>query len=187
VTIYRSAALGILAAALPPFAFLPAVECQHSTPTKTTISSEQNGSVPHEGDGVQSSPREEMLKSLEIRRRDAAYQDKLEKAKECAQIGADLKEIFERQKGLVAADFKKLNRLEKLARSIREEAGGDDDSAAEEMPRSLEEAIRRLAGASEELRKRVEKTPKHVVSAAVIAEANQLLGLIRHVKTLGGQ
>jgi hypothetical protein len=43
-------------------------------------------------------------------------------------------------------------------------------------------AVKRVAELADELRTLVEKTPRHVISASVIDQANKLLGLIQHVK-----
>lgn len=138
-------------------------------------------------DDDQTTPRDEMLKSLEIRRSEATYKENLSRAREAAQLSADVRETFKQQNALGATELKKLARVEKLARSIRNDAGGgDDDSTLPNPPASLGAAIERLAEMCEDFRKKVEKTPRHVVSAAVITSANQLIELTRLIKTFGG-
>ena len=131
--------------------------------------------------------REEMLRNVEVRRREAIYKENLERAKEGAQLGAELRDAYQKQKSLGQAEFKKLGRLEKLAKSIRNDNGGDDDDEAlKETPKDMLDALSRLAQMSDDLRKRVEKTPKHVVSSAVINCANQVLVLVRLIRAFGG-
>lgn len=138
-------------------------------------------------DANQSSRTEEMIKSAELRRDEAAYKENLERARETAQLGTDVRETYKRQRSLAAADLKKLARIEKLARSIRNDAGGDDDDTKlDDPPSTLDAALERLADLCEDFRKKVEKTPRHVVSASVIMSANQLIELTRLIKTLGG-
>jgi hypothetical protein len=139
-------------------------------------------------DDNQSSRTEEMVKSAEIRRDEAAYKETLERAREAAQLGSDVREAYRRQSSLAAAEIKKLARIEKLARSIRNDAGGGDggDAKLDDPPPTLAAALERLADLCEDFRKKVEKTPRHVVSAAVITSANQLIELTRLIKTLGG-
>ena len=127
--------------------------------------------------------REEMLKRLEVRRREEAYKENIERAKESAALGAELRQTYERTKSLGPADQKKLGRMEKLARAIREQAGGDDDKEGlEEVPTDPAASFAQLKELSEELQTKVEKTPRHVVSTSVISTANQLLELIRHIR-----
>jgi hypothetical protein len=46
----------------------------------------------------------------------------------------------------------------------------------------METAVKRVAELANDLRKLVEDTPRHVISASVIDQANKLLGLIQHVR-----
>jgi hypothetical protein len=136
----------------------------------------------------QSSPTEEMLKSTEIKRLEMMRKENLERARETAQLGAEICEAFEQHKSLGASEMKKVGRIEKLARSIRNEAGGDDDDEGlKDPPAQLGTALRRLSEMCEDLRKKVEKTPRQVVSATVIASANQLIALAKHIRTFGGK
>ena len=98
-----------------------------------------------------------------------------------------MRDTFKRQNSLDAAGLKKLARIEKIARSIRNDAGGGDDgSKIDDPPPNLGSALERLADLCEEFRKKVEKTPRNVVSASVITSANRLIELTRLIKTLGG-
>jgi len=126
-----------------------------------------------------------MLRNVEVKRREQLHKENLERAKETAELGAELGETFTRQKSLGSVEQKKLGRIEKLARAIRDQSGGDDDKEAlKESPPNIEDALARLQGLSQELRRKVEKTPKHVVSTAVINSANQLIELVRHIRSI---
>ena len=68
---------------------------------------------------------------------------------------------------------------------MRSEAGGSEDQGSlDKPPPDLATAVASLADASESLRSKVEKTPRQVVSASVIDEANVLLQLISIVRNL---
>jgi hypothetical protein len=54
----------------------------------------------------------------------------------------------------------------------------------EKPPTDLASAMEMLSDLSQSLKEKVEKTPKHVICATVIDEANVLLELIRIVRTL---
>lgn len=128
-----------------------------------------------------------MLRNLNVRRREAVYRENLERSKEAASLGAEIAEAFQKQQSLGSAERKKLGRIEKLAKNIRNDHGGDDDDEAlKELPKDLPEAVSRLARTAENLKDKVEKTPKHVVSSSVINSANQLLELIRLIRTFAG-
>ena len=123
---------------------------------------------------------EEMRAKRAIKLAEKEYQDNLERAREAAQLGAQLRDAYKQTKSLIRGDNKKLDRLEKLAKRIRTEAGGSTESTTvEDPPRELEATLVRIAELSEGLRKTVEKTPRQVVSASVIEQANVILELIK--------
>jgi hypothetical protein len=131
------------------------------------------------------SPEEELRQRAAIRHGEASYKENLERAREGAQLGAELRATFERNRSLSREDLKKLERMEKLARKIRGAAGGsDDDELLDDPPQRLEAAFVRLAELSEQLRKQVEKTSRLVVSASVIERSNEMIELIRLIRTL---
>lgn len=126
----------------------------------------------------------EMRARRDIKVAEKEHQENLERAVEVAKLGSELRDTYAQTKSFVRTDLKKLERLEKLTRKIRSEAGGSDDRDAtlEKVPAQLEPAISRLAEVSEEVRKGVEKTPRQVISASVIERANELLDLIAYIR-----
>jgi len=127
---------------------------------------------------------EEMLARREIKFAEKERKENLERAREAAQLGAEVHEAFAKNQTLGRTEIKKIERLEKLTRKIREEAGGSSgDVTIEDVPRDLNSALGKLEELSEEMRKGVEKTPRQVVSAFVIERTNQLLEIIRYVRS----
>ena len=134
------------------------------------------------------SPEVEMRARLEAQRAEKLRKENLDRAREVAQLGVELRDIYARNRSFDRNEIKKLERLEKLTRRIRSEAGGsDDDEKLKDAPREIDAALTRIADLSVELRKGVEKTPRLVVSASVIDRANQLLELINFVRVLTHQ
>ena len=126
---------------------------------------------------------EEMRAKRAIRLAEKEYKDNLNRAREAAQISTQLSDSYKRNGSLTREDNKRLDRLEKLAKRIRSEAGGSsEDPSPGEPPRELEATLARLAELSEALRKSVESTPRQVVSASVIEQANVILELIKFTR-----
>ena len=124
-----------------------------------------------------------MREKLRLKDEKKKYDENLARAREASQIATQLVETYEAKKVFGAADGKKLERLEKLTRRIRNEAGGSEtDADIKDIPTLMEAAVKQVAEMSEDLRKLVEKTPRRVISASVIDQANKLLGLIQHVR-----
>ncbi|HYJ89106.1 MAG TPA: hypothetical protein VEW46_23770 [Pyrinomonadaceae bacterium] len=148
-------------------------------PPPLTPSEQRNQSRPF------STLEEEMLAKRAINSADKAHKDNLNRARDLAALGASLADAFKEKNRLDREDLKKLEKAEKLAKNIRDAFGGStEEELIEKPPTSLADAMTQLATLTESLKERVEKTPKRVVSAAVIDEANVLLELIRIVKKM---
>jgi Mg/Co/Ni transporter MgtE len=151
----------------PPPGEPPAVN-----PTKTDSSSPDFGS-----------PESEMRAKLILKTEKKQYDENVARARDASQLATQLVEAYQAKKVFNSDDGKKLERLEKLTRRIRNEAGGSEtDPDVKDIPTALEAAVKQVAEVADELRKLVEKTPRHVISASVIDQANKLLGLIEHVR-----
>ena len=115
---------------------------------------------------------------------EAAHKEHTNRAREAAQLGAELLSTFERNKALDRVDLKKLERLEKITRRIRSRAGGSDDGdSPESVPRDIGASLARLAELSDELRKNIEKTARQVVSTAIIEQTNELIELVNQIRS----
>lgn len=133
-------------------------------------------------------PEAEMMARREIKVAEKERQENLERAREAAQLGAEIRDAFNKNQMLGSTDLKKLQRLEKLTRRIREQAGGSEGEVVVEFQSGeLESIIEKMAEMSETMRKGVEKTPRQVISAYVIEHTNELLEIIRHVRALTRQ
>jgi hypothetical protein len=131
------------------------------------------------------SPAEEMLRRAEIKHEEESHSEMVERSDEAAQIGEEILDSFSKNKSLTADDFKKLERMEKLARKIRGSAGGSDKvEGSETPPGKIEAAVERLAAISGALKKSVAKTSRLVISAAVIKNSNEVIELIRHIRSI---
>jgi hypothetical protein len=126
---------------------------------------------------------DEMRVKREIKFAEKEHRQNLDRAKQASDLGQELAASFRGKKSLDRDDFKKLERLEKLANKIRNEAGGtDDERSVEKKPKDLAEAIQCIVAVSASLNDKVQQTPRRVVSAATIDKANVLLELIRIVR-----
>ena len=127
---------------------------------------------------------EEMRAKRAIKFAEKEHQENLDRARDLTDVSKELLAAFKKKNGLDREDNKKLDRLEKLSKRIRSDAGGSEDEVSiEKPPADLSTAMCQLGEVSESLRNKVEKTPRQVVSASVIAESNVLLELIRIVRS----
>ena len=127
---------------------------------------------------------EEIRAKRELKIAEKEHQNNLNRAKEIGDIAKELKESFKDNATTLDREcFKKIERLEKLTKKVRSEAGGEDEEITiSPRPTDLPSAIKQIAEQGETLSKDVQNTPRRVVSASVIGSANVLLELIRLAK-----
>lgn len=131
-------------------------------------------------------PMDEELKAKRaIKFADREYQENLDRARDLSTLSTAVITSYKEKSRLDSDEIKKLEKIEKLAKAIRNAAGGSEaDTHMEKPPKDLPSAVSMLNDLSQSLKVKVEKTPKHVISAAVIDQANVLLELVRIVRTL---
>jgi len=133
-----------------------------------------------ESSGPLTTFEEELRAKRAIKIAEKEHEDNLNRAKEISQLGQSLKNDLKDRSALDREDTKKIDRLEKLTKKIRGEAGGeDDDVQIAAPPADVPTAVTQIADNAEQLSKDVLKTPRQVVSAAVIDRANVLLQLVK--------
>jgi hypothetical protein len=146
-----------------------------------------NNPAKDESDTNFGSPEAEMRAKQALKEEKKHYDEHLGRAREVSQIATQLLKTYEARKAFNSDDAKKLERLEKLTKRIRNDAGGSDsetDADIKEIPTETQMVVKRVAELADELREMVEKTPRNVVSAAVIDQANKLLGFVQHLRDI---
>ena len=129
------------------------------------------------------SPEREMRARQELKAEKKQYDENVARAREASGLASQLVKTYEAKKIFNSEDTKKFERLEKITKRIRSEAGGSDtDPDLKDIPGLMETAVKLVAELADDLRKLVEKTPRHVISAAVIDQANKILGLLQRVR-----
>lgn len=128
---------------------------------------------------------EDMRARRAIKLAEKEYQQNVGRARDLSLLGEAMNASYKQNSFLGREDIKKLEKAEKLAKSIRSAAGGSEsDDEIEQPPKDLTCALQMFAEVSASLKTNVEKTPKHVISTTVIDEANVILQLTRIVRSL---
>jgi hypothetical protein len=154
-------------------------------PTPTPLPRPVDGTFKNGDEAPMTTFEEEIRAKREIKIAEKEHQENLNRAKEISDIGKQLKN-FKDNSPLDRDCVKKIERLEKLTKKVRSEAGGDDEEITiSPRPTDLPSAIKQISEASETLSKDVQNTPRRVVSASVINNANVLLELIRLARGFG--
>ena len=123
------------------------------------------------------------LARMQIQREENEHKKLVSKAGQLREAAGSLAKDAEGGR-LPRSSEKKLKEIEKSARQIRSESGGaNEDTPLESPPGSLSEAVHQLDSLSERLNASMEKTSRRVVSATVVAEASEVIQLVKIIRT----
>jgi hypothetical protein len=162
------------------------VSAQTTTKPRSPISASSSTSVsadkssPQDDGPPLTTFEEEMRAKRAIKLAEKEHKQNLERAREVSQLAKQLQEGVKAKSQLDRDDLKLVERLEKLTKKIRGEAGGEaDEVQILNRPSDISSAVTQIFEVTESLSKNVQNTPRQVVSASVIDNANVLLELIR--------
>ncbi len=99
-------------------------------------------------DGIDFGNRESETRTrMVLKKEKKNYEEHVERAQEARDLAAELQKTYETARSFNAADYKKLERLEKLTRRVRNEVGGSKtDADPKELPRTHDEAVSHACG-----------------------------------------
>ena len=144
--------------------------------------------VKAEGEVPLSEMEEELNAKRAIKLAEKEHQENLDRAREIGQLGKELRDSLKDKTSIDRDCLKRVERLEKLTKKVRGEAGGEDEEVnISNRPTDIASATMQIADVSQSLSKDVQNTPRHVVSASVISRANVLLELIRMLRAFARQ
>jgi ABC-type multidrug transport system fused ATPase/permease subunit len=130
------------------------------------------------------SPESETRAKMLLKEEKKKYDEHVARAREVSTLANQICTSYETRKSFGAEDTKRLERMEKLTKRIRNDAGGEGSNEVdpENVPGTIEKAVKGVAAAAKDLQDLVEKTPRHVISAAVIDQANKLISMLQHLR-----
>lgn len=125
----------------------------------------------------------ETLVKNRIEREKKDFQELLARGEEAAKLSSEVDKSFVQNKQLTAEDRKKLERLEKISKKIREELGAGDDSDDEAVKvSSTSDAIDKLKILSAKLAEELKKTTRYTISAVAVQSSNAVLKIVRFIR-----
>jgi hypothetical protein len=127
---------------------------------------------------------DEMRSRMEIERQEKEYQKLVDSANQLSDLSDSVAKAYKERPVLTAEEVKKLASIEKLARHILTESGGEEvsEKTGEEGPVSVAEAIDKLTATAADVKKCVNTQTRFVVSANVIANSNDLIHLAQYIR-----
>lgn len=128
----------------------------------------------------------ETLAKQRIEQDNKDYKQMLERGEEAIKLSESLEKSFSANNTLSADDRKKLERLEKLVKKIRQDLGGDDDKETdadeEKTPLSMANAFKVLQENTVKLVSELKKSTRYTISAVAIQSTNLLLKIVKFVR-----
>jgi hypothetical protein len=147
-----------------------------------SVTSAQTATTPREQEDQNESFRDTMVR-MQIKREEDEHKKRLDKASKIRDLASDLLKDSEKGHLSNSAD-RKLRDIEKNARQIRTELGGsNDDTPLESPPDTLNKAVHQIDTVSEQFNTSLEKTSRQVVSATVLAEASEIIKLVKIIRS----
>ncbi len=128
---------------------------------------------------------QESLAKQRIEREKKDYAELLARGEEAVKLSDELEKSFAQNNQISSTDQKKLDRLEKLVKKIRNELGGDDgDKSAEldDKPLSVINALKTLQNNTVKLVDELRKTTRYSVSVVAVESSNLLLKVVRFLR-----
>jgi len=132
----------------------------------------------------ESSLPEDMRIKMAITRKEDEHKKVLEDVEKLNDMSSEIAKGYGERKRLSPDDLKKLGTIEKLARRVLSDAGGDEvDQKAEffeHLP--LADAVDKLSSAAFNIKKEITTGTRYGVSATVIANSNEVISLARFIR-----
>jgi hypothetical protein len=160
--------------------------------TASTLCAAQNsGSAEYRSPGDEarslrkSKPLKESLERMRIARDKKEYEEMMSRGDEMLRRTMQLERSVEVAGSVTDSERGQIAMIEKLAKQIRKQLGGDDDDyqAANKNPMSTTAAVKSLRSATTELHEQLKKTSRFTVSAAAIQSSNEVLRIARYLKS----
>jgi hypothetical protein len=124
----------------------------------------------------------EMRSRLAIERANNEHRKIVEDAQKMNDLSVDIAKRYEERNNLSSDDLKNVGTIEKLAKRILTFAGGSEEKIEEKRALSLSDCIIQLGKVAENVKKILLTESRHVISAKLIADANEAINLAQVIR-----
>jgi hypothetical protein len=124
----------------------------------------------------------EMRSRLAIERANNEHRKIIEDAHKLNDLSAEVAKRYGERNNLSSDDMKNVGTIEKLAKRILTFAGGSEEKIEEKRSLSLGDCILQLGKVAENVKKILLSESRHVISAKLIADANEAINLAQVIR-----
>ncbi len=121
---------------------------------------------------------QDTLNRMKIKRQEVELKKLIKSSEQAYEISQTLSPLIEKE-SLGKPAEKKLHEIEKAAKQIRNYIGSANKEEEFTPPKNLTEAVENLTESCKKMNEQMEKTSRHVVSAAIIVSSSDVLRLIK--------
>ena len=125
---------------------------------------------------------EEMRVRLAIERANNEYRKILEDADRLNELTTEIARGYHDHKQLNADELKKLGNIEKLAKRLLSQAGGDQVDDNSPGQKSMDETVDQMSTAAATVQKTLKEQTRFVVSATAISNLNDVINLAQFIR-----
>lgn len=132
----------------------------------------------------------ENLAKRRIKQDEEDFQELVKRSEEAVKISDELNKSYEDNKKLSAEDTRKLEKLEKVVKKIRQDLGAEDDKEAnnttdnnaEDKPSTLSTMLSSIKEKSSSLLAELKKTGRFAISVAAVESSNAIFRLVKFLR-----
>lgn len=138
------------------------------------------------------SPKEELPEVLKeslakrrIKQDEEDFQDLVKRSEEAVKLSEELNKSYEDNKKLSGEDNKKLEKLEKLVKKIRQDLGAEEEKETinnEEKPGTLSNTLTNIKEKSTSLLTELKKTGRFAISVTAVESSNAVFRLVKFLR-----
>jgi hypothetical protein len=165
------------------FACITAAQTAQPNPTRPRPKEEKKDDLFRDAPQDMTLP-EEMRIRMAIERADNEHRKIIADAEKLNDLTAEVAKSFGERGGLTSDEMKKLSTIEKLAKRILGHAGGDevDDKTGRIEQMQVADLINGIVEAAATIKKSMTAESRHVVSATVISNSNDIINMSQCVR-----
>ncbi len=126
----------------------------------------------------------ETLAKRRLKEEEKEFQAVIEKGEEAVKISEELATSYAETKKLTSEDQKKLDKLEKIVKKIRQELGAEEDKerTVEDSPSSFSTALDNVKEKTLNLLSELKKRSKYSISVIAVESSNSLWKLVKFLR-----
>lgn len=125
---------------------------------------------------------QETLAKRKLKAEEKEFQELIKSGEDAVKLSEELSKSFAENQKLSAEDKKKLEKLEKIVKKIRQELGAEEDKEIVETPTTISNAFDNIKDKSANLLEELKKRTKFSISVVAVESSNTIWRLVKFLR-----